>query len=369
MSRIGILTFLHNGNYGSSLQAYALQSVIAGMGYSCEHMDYRPDAREKIVNLLRSGNSPKLLLDGWRKRQVQGAQAGMRTKMQRIEAFYEKHMRRSRPCANKRELEAVSREYEILVCGSDQIWNPVWLNPVYFLDFDDPAKPRIAYAPSLGIRAAPGRRKSRMIRRMLSVFDAVSVREEEGARLLVTITGDRPEVMPDPVCLLEREAWEEIAEGQPGGEPYLLCYFIGENPAYWEKVQQMAQDTGLRPLVIPVNADAYAQPFDRLDGAGPEAFLGAVRGAEMICTDSFHGLVFGTIFEKKTELLRRYREDDPESKNSRVDHFMREIREKGLAEMRQEGRSWLEQQLKEAGADGDGPGKDVLSTDAACVSD
>ena len=28
MSSVGVMTFLHNDNYGSSLQAYALQQVI-----------------------------------------------------------------------------------------------------------------------------------------------------------------------------------------------------------------------------------------------------------------------------------------------------------------------------------------------------
>ena len=101
-------------------------------------------------------------------------------------------------------------------------------------------------------------------------------------------------------------------------------------------------------MVITVTGEAYGQTeFELLDGAGPEEFLGAVDGAEMICTDSFHGLVFGTIFEKKADLLRRYREEDPESKNSRVDHFLREIRRGGLESMRAEGISWLEQQLAE----------------------
>ena len=39
MARIGIMTFLHNDNYGSSLQAYALQRVIRTLGYDCEHID------------------------------------------------------------------------------------------------------------------------------------------------------------------------------------------------------------------------------------------------------------------------------------------------------------------------------------------
>ena len=70
MSRVGILTFLHNDNYGSALQAYALQRVIRELGHECAHLDYAPDRNEKIRNLLRSGNSPKLILDGLRKRSV-----------------------------------------------------------------------------------------------------------------------------------------------------------------------------------------------------------------------------------------------------------------------------------------------------------
>ena len=83
-----------------------------------------------------------------------------------------------------------------------------------------------------------------------------------------------------------------------------------------------------------------------LDGAGPETFLSAVKNAEILYTDSFHGLVFGTIFGTKTETLRRYREDDPESKNSRVDHFLRLTAEKGIEEIRDTGRNWLKENLR-----------------------
>ena len=184
MSRVGIMTFLHNGNYGSTLQAYALQRVIREMGYECEDIDYQPDPREKMLNLILSGNSPKLLIDGHKKRAVQAAQAGMREKQQAILRFYGQRMQLSSPCRNWKELEKISDGYDILVCGSDQIWNPVWMNPAYFLDFGDPEKRRVAYAPSLGISTMPGKRKSRRIRRMTALFDAVSVREEEGAELL-----------------------------------------------------------------------------------------------------------------------------------------------------------------------------------------
>ena len=167
------------------------------------------------------------------------------------------------------------------------------------------------------------------------------MREEEGAELLDKMTGFHPEVMPDPVCLLSREEWEELAAPAPEGDPYLLCYFIGENESYREKVRQISREEGLRVLEIPVTAEGYSSGFERLEGLGPEAFLGAVKGAACFCTDSFHGLVFGTLLGVRTEPLRRYREDDPESKNSRVDNFLRQMREKGPQELREQGRNWL----------------------------
>lgn len=342
MSRIGIMTFLHNGNYGSSLQAYALQRVILDMGHECEHIDYRPDISEKVLNLIRCGNSPRLLLDGRKKRQVRDEQAGMQKKYQRIEEFYGRKMNMSPVCRNHRELAAVSARYDILMCGSDQVWNPEWLNTAYFMDFAEPDKPRAAYAASLGVSTVPGVRKQRIIRRMTALFDNLSVREEEGARILVSITGSKPPVMPDPVCLLTRSEWERLMVPMQADGPYFLCYFIGENPQYWERVRSLRDKTGLRPLVIPVTAESYRQTeFDLADGAGPAEFLGAAAGAGLICTDSFHGLAFGTIFEKKVDLIRRYREDDRESKNSRVDHFLRETRSKGIEGMRREGLDWL----------------------------
>ena len=218
-------------------------------------------------------------------------------------------------------------------------------NPAYFLNFAGPNQSRIAYAASLGVRELANAKKERMLRRLTEGFRAISVREEEGAELLRRITGKKPDVMPDPVCLLTAEEWSIAAGEAPAGEPYLLCYFIGENQEYWNKVKTLQQETGLRVLVLPVTAESYGAGFDLLDGAGPEEFLGAVKHAALFCTDSFHGLAFGTLFGTRTELLRRYREDDPESKNSRVDHFLRQIREKGPEQRRKEGLAWLREQL------------------------
>ena len=346
MSHVGIITFLHNDNYGSTLQAYALQRVIRDLGHECEHLDYAPDRTEKIRNLLRSGNSPKLIAEGLRKRSVKAGQQGAREKSEAIPAFYARRMMLSEKCRNLKELQAAAKKLDILVCGSDQIWNPVWLNPAYFGVFAYGKVTKIAYAPSLGIRTLPAAGKVRRIRKWIRGFSAVSVREEEGAALLERMTGVHADVMPDPVCLLNREEWDEITAPAPEGDPYVLCYFIGENPDYRNRVREISEETGLRILEIPVTAEGYSSGFEQLEGLGPEEFLGAVKGAACFCTDSFHGLVFGTLMGVRTEPLRRYRDDDPESKNSRVDNFLRLIREKGPEELRSLGRNWLKENLK-----------------------
>lgn len=343
MASIGVMTFLHNGNYGSTLQAWALQRTLVRLGHDCEHIDYRPGTVEKTKNLIMSGNSPRLVLEGMRKKKVRAEENGARIKSEAIPEFYSREMRLSPICSSQEGLKKVAERYDVLICGSDQIWNPVWLNSAYFLPFAASGQKKAAYAASLGISSMPSRRKARLIRKWTEDFSAISVRERQGAELMEKITGKTPEVMPDPVCLPEREEWDKLALASvfSTGKPYLLCYFIGENPIYWETVRKLSVDNGLTPLVVPVTGESYRQEMEMLDGAGPREFLGAVRDAAMVCTDSFHCRVFSEIFEKKCQVCRRDRDGDPKSKNSRIDSFLQEVERKGLEGMRREGIDWL----------------------------
>jgi len=353
MKRIGIMTFLHNDNYGSTLQAWALQKAVSEMGHQAEHIDYKPSQAEKIRNLLLSGNSPKLILEGLRKRAVKAVNQGARSKSASFGPFYEQNMRLSPLCADHAALKKQARQYDLLLSGSDQIWSPVWLNPAYFLNFAG-RKPKVAYAPSLGVSRMPNQRKARRIAGLIRSYSAVSVREQEGARLLEPILGRVPPVMPDPVVLQTRESWQALAQRPGRKHPYLLCYFIGDAPSYWERVALLAQKTGLRVKVIPVTENAYHQPYDLADGLSPQEWLGWLDEAAYICTDSFHGATFASILQRPFSVFRRYKEDDPESKNSRIDNLMRELGldtegedipweqvTSRLASMRQRGLEWL----------------------------
>ena len=57
----------------------------------------------------------------------------------------------------------------------------------------------------------------------------------------------------------------------------------------------------------------------------PQRWLGLINGAAHVVTDSFHGATFSAILNKPCTIVRRYREDDPESKNSRIDQLLRNL--------------------------------------------
>ena len=317
MIRIGMMTFLHNDNYGSILQAWALQQTLLDMGFGATHIDYAPSKQEKIRNLLLSGNSPKLILEGMRKKSATSKMHGG------FDEFRKENIRTTVPCRDHAALKNVAADFDVLVCGSDQIWSPVWLNPAYFLDFTD--RPKVSYAPSLGVKDLPNRMKQRKIVKLVKRFAAVSVREQEGANLLAEMAGFEPVVMPDPVMLVDKENWQSIMDKNVPQGKYVLCYFIGDNPVYWEIVAAVAQKEGCEVRVIPRTEEARNSGYILEEDVPPQRWLGLINGAAHVVTDSFHGATFSAILNKECTIVRRYREDDPESKNSRIDQLLRNL--------------------------------------------
>lgn len=62
MKKIAIFTWLHNGNYGSILQAFALQKFLRNQGYDVVDFDYNASIKTKLINWWKNKNSPKLFL-------------------------------------------------------------------------------------------------------------------------------------------------------------------------------------------------------------------------------------------------------------------------------------------------------------------
>ena len=83
---------------------------------------------------------------------------------------------------------------------------------MFFGAFSDQRK--IAYAPSFGIPGSP-RRWRRSWRGYLRQFSHLSVREQQGQRIVRHITGQDVPAVLDPTLLLDRRQWAEVAEPSP----------------------------------------------------------------------------------------------------------------------------------------------------------
>ena len=355
MAKVGIMTFLHNENCGSGLQAWALQETLRELGWEPLGLDYRPDRAEQLRNLLRSGNSPAVVLDSMRRRKAKGVRntAG-------FDRFRAERLTLSAPCRNGAALREAARDCDVLLCGSDQVWSPEWLNPAYFLDFAQD-QPRVAYACSLGVKTLPAKRKAEKMRRLVLPFRAVSLREEEGKNILQALLPQKPmAVMPDPVLLLPRARWLQLA-GAPAPEPVLAAYFLRDNPAHWQKAEAIAaeKDLTLRPLAVTEEARGRASAVPNPD---PIQWLRVMASAAAVITDSFHGAAMAAVLGKPLTVVRRWADGDPASKNSRIDQLMRllgwtndaaclpsPVVDLRLSTERERALAWLQQSLQGGG--------------------
>ena len=182
---------------------------------------------------------------------------------------------------------------------------------------------KISIASSFGVGQIPWYQKKRTAH-FINRIEHVSMRENRGKEIVKELTGRDVPVVLDPVFLLSKEDWDKyIPEVKVYDEPYIFAYFLGENPLYREEVKMLSKKTGLK-IVALRHLDQYVEtdesfgdyaPYD----VSPDKFLNLIRGAEYICTDSFHGTCFSIINEKKFMIFNRYSDASKVSKNSRID--------------------------------------------------
>ena len=130
-------------------------------------------------------------------------------------------------------------------------------------------------------------------------------------------------IVVDPTLLLTRQDWDEIAITSNNYSGYIFVYLLGNNLEHREKIKKIAQILNLRIVTIPhvhmryeVNDEKFAdvEVYD----AGPREFIGWIKNANMIITDSFHGTVFSILYEKSFWTFRRNIDSDPKNMNSRL---------------------------------------------------
>lgn len=307
--KVGILTWHYYENVGSNLQAFALMKTIKDMGFEVEFINYqRKELHDSCIKtffktILAKIDSvaPKVLPAKYTFKSFQ---------------FQKKHFKTTKICMSEKKLNELNKEFDIFVCGSDQIWSPLVFNRTYFLNFVDNNKYKFSYAPSIGNNYLPDNLKKEY-HDLLINFNGISVREEKGRELLEEI-GIEAKVVLDPTFLLKKEEWIEISKQRLEKENYLFCYFLGENYIYRQKIQEFAKKNNIKLIIYSAYSLDEKYCDLHINKIGPEEFLSYIRWSEEVFTDSFHGVVFSLKFEKKFNAFYRFKQDDKKNQNSRI---------------------------------------------------
>ena len=289
--KIGILTFHRAINYGAVLQAYALKSKLEELGNQVEVVDYKNEYFSKIYSVLyfKSFSLKDIILAFYN--------FPIRIKKnKRFEDFINKNLNLSRE-VNSQNIKDIEEDYDLFVCGSDQVWN-YRLNDfdkTYFLDFLSDSKKKNSYAASFGVSTIPVEHQ-REYKRLLSDFNNIAVREYEGLQIVKDLVGRDARVTLDPVFLLSKEEWEKIAEEPSIKDDYILVYKLNKTDVF-EYAEKLSKVTGLKVVVVQAKM-RINKSFIAERTTSPEEFVGWFKNAKYIVTDSFHGLAFSILFNK-----------------------------------------------------------------------
>ncbi|WP_312647702.1 polysaccharide pyruvyl transferase family protein [Aminipila sp.] len=284
MKKIGIITVPYFENFGSVLQAFALKKYLEKYRQcKADIIPFQPEYQDYIyfqdLDLQKKYLKKQDLFNQFRKEYLN-------LLIKSID-----------------ESELSNFNYDYYITGSDQIWNPeiTKFHPAYFLDFVKGNKVKIAYAASMALNPKKQTVNDKMFADLIPNLDYISIREKTHQNYLQQFTHKKVERVIDPTMLLNIEDYSEIiSENSDMKEPYLLLYFLTHDSSAVDYGNVLAKKFGLK--VIHYFADypdrVFVNGSKNFAFAGPKEFLGYVKNASLVFTNSFHGTVFSILFER-----------------------------------------------------------------------
>lgn len=287
---ISILTCIYAYNYGAVLQAYALQKYIEDCGHVCKQINYQPYYAHKEKNILKN--------IVWRIYRHSDLKRGHKV----FDSFLRRKINMTKVYCSNYELKQNPPESNLFIVGSDQVWNFSLASgddDAFMLDFVPKDKIKCSYAASIAKEFLSEVELERL-KKFLKDFKYISVREQS-AVLAINKTGraDSVEVL-DPVYLLSAEQWKKFSVAPEINESYILYYAFNSNDEIREYAYALKRKTGLKLYVIgTIRNDKRIKSDKFFWEASPELFVGLFSGASYVVTNSFHGMSFSIIFNKR----------------------------------------------------------------------
>ena len=307
--KIALFTCHRDPNYGSMLQAYALVEAIRKLGRDSEYIDYYtscepPKGIKGLVLKLKKSIASFLKIHTVKiyKNEIKSEfyffkEAWFASTIKSYELFHQQYI----PCSAKKFFFDTIRqtfnvsEYDNYIVGSDQLWSPNLYTPQkpYFLDFADLPR-KNSYATSLGTTVLT-LDYLHLLQEKLSSFEHLSCREATNCNSLTKALGREVQHVLDPTLLLDSTEWDKIVVDPLIKGKYVLAYILGEKEGVIDFANKLGANENL-PVYYIVTRPRYRNMEHSILGIGPDAFVGLIKHASYVVTDSFHGSLFSIIY-------------------------------------------------------------------------
>lgn len=309
--KIGIITLPLHVNYGGILQAYALQTILCQLGHDVSVItpkrEYSIGIRTFIFSIPKRiikkilGKKTTIFQEwNWNKDIIEMSVF--------VRPFINKYIRQ-----DNRPLSKIRKEdYGGYVVGSDQIWRPIYITrtlrstiPNAYLAFArnwDVKK--ISYAASFGTdQWEYNSQQTEQVKKLIGMFDAVSVREASGVDLCKTNLDVNAEWVLDPTLLLSVDDYVKLEGCAPKSQGNMMCYILDMTENKQGLISSIAKDKGLIPFTVGAQIDNWnLSGRDRIQPP-VEYWLRGFHDAGFVVTDSFHACVFSIIYRKPFVVL------------------------------------------------------------------
>ena len=281
MKKVGIVTFQYADNYGAVLQCYALQKIINSFDdIEAEVINLRPVDFQYSQEWIYENEKIKWL----------------RKRRQFEQFLYQK-------CNLSEEVTSVinSSKYDYYCVGSDQIWNPRWLNREFLLPNVSDISKKFAYAASIGCSLSYFLSKRQIYEKYLPMFDSISLREKEHVGIVSQISGKQCECVVDPTLLLNEKDYEKLIFDDICNEKYVLFYWLNHKQEIYPAinlVNKIADKYKLRikHTISTEDAKVYFKNSECVYYSNIEEFLCLIKNAQYVVTNSYHGTIFSIHF-------------------------------------------------------------------------
>lgn len=302
MLNTATITFHAAHNYGSMLQAFALQQSILRMGADNHIINLRTPAQKRLYqsNRFKKMSFPKnIIFKLFYSRYFNQFD----TKYRLFEQFQKDYLILTPGYSSLKELNEANLNFDCYIAGSDQIWNtaPFDFDWSYFLPFVKAGR-KISYAASMGPYAKKQITQKELISKYLSSFDAISVREEETAKIVRQLTNKKIRTDLDPTLLLSAKEWSQYINEKPIiQDDYIFVYV----PHFDKQTFDIAAFLGKSlkmPVIESTRVIGFRSPKYRnihySFETGPLEFLNLLKNSRLTVCGSFHAVLFSTLFKK-----------------------------------------------------------------------